>query len=273
MVRGVDKKGGLKVSRQKLTIGKQILLVLAFLADCLDEARLLGGLVGLTFQQTYGWIPPQYKRKNFYSQVKRFIDKGYVKKVGKGKNSVLAPTAEGRIKAFSLSGCLWPEQWDGQWTTVFFDIRETSRSTRDKLRNFLKRLKFGMLQRSVWIFPGDFVSKLRRLMTESRLQDYVLVISCDDLGVEDQKALVERIWRVSALNRKYKKLAEEVGNAQSLPTEKQAIKVREFKKLLLDLLSADSMLSLALLPDDWVGKKVIKSILELERKSAGMKKE
>ena len=65
---------------EKLPVSKRILLVLAFLADCLDEARLLGGLVGVTYSQVYGWVPPQYKRHNFYNQVRRFIQKGYARK-------------------------------------------------------------------------------------------------------------------------------------------------------------------------------------------------
>lgn len=257
------------MGKEKLTVAKRILLVLAFLADCLDEARLLGGLVGLTFKQTYGWVPPQYKRKNLYSQVKRLIDSGYVKKAGKGKSSVLALTSEGRIEALSLSGVLWPERWDGLWTIVCFDIKETSRNMRDKLRSFLRKLKFGMFQRSVWIFPGDFVVKLRQSMKETGLQNFVLIISSKDLGIKDCKALVERVWRVSALSRKYKRLLEEIGEVSNLSIGEQGAKIEKLKESLLILLNGDPMLPLALLPDGWVGKKVVKLVSELERKRRG----
>lgn len=271
-LRGKKKKGG-KMSDAKLTTGKRILLALAFLADCLDEARLLGGLVGATYKQTYGWIPPQYKRQSFYSQVWRLINKGCVRKVGKGKNSVLEITPKGRVETISLSGALWPTEWDGFWTLVFFDIRETSRRIRDSLRVFLKRLKFGMFQRSVWAFPGNFVAKLRKLIKEEDLQNYVLVISSKDLGIKDQKALVERVWRVSSLNKKYKKLIEEIETAASLPREKKVAKTEKIKERLLVLLNEDPMLPLALLPDDWAGRKAVKMVLasekEISRKSKG----
>lgn len=252
---------------EKLPISKRILLALAFLADCLDEARLLGGLVGVTYNQVYGWVPPQYKRHNFYNQVRRFVKKGYARKKREGKSSILAITAQGRINSISLHGHFWPTEWDGFWTLVFFDIRETSRRIRDFLRIFLKRLKFGMFQRSVWAFPGNFVARLRKLIKEEGLQNYVLVISSKDLGIKDQKALVERIWRVSFLNKKYKKLIEEIETAASLPKEKKVAKTEKIKERLLVLLNGDPMLPLALLPDDWAGRKAIKAILAFEKET------
>lgn len=257
------------MSEAKLPIGKRILLALAFLADCLDEARLLGGLVGVTYEQTYGWAPPQYKRQNFYSRVKKFVDKGYIRKVGRGKNLVLRLTPEGKIKAISPLGTFWPEEWDGIWTLVFFDIQESSRRIRKLLRRLLKRLKFGMFQRSVWVFPGDFVAKLRQLIKEINLEDFVLVISSDDLGIDDQKALAEKIWCVSSLNRKYKKLVGEVRVARSFSIDKQAVRVEEFKERLLGLLSMDPMLPLKLLPDNWAGKTAAEVVLEFKKELIG----
>lgn len=249
---------------EKLPVSKRILLALAFLADCLDEARLLGGLVGVTYNWVYGWVPPQYKRHNFYNQVRRLLKKGYVRKKREGRSSILAITAEGRVNSVSLQGCLWPEEWDGFWTLVFFDIRETSRRIRDLLRDLLKRLKFGMFQRSVWVFPGNFVAKLRKLMAQEGLQNYVLVISSKDLGVKNQKALAERIWHVSSLNKKYKRLVGEIQAVAGFPEEKQGAEVKRLKERLLVLLDRDPMLPLALLPDDWAGRKAVRAILAFE---------
>jgi len=251
---------------EKLPVSKRILLVLAFLADCLDEARLLGGLVGVTYSQVYGWVPPQYKRHNFYNQVRRFIQKGYARKKRVGKSSILAITLQGRVSSVSLHGYLWPEDWDGFWTLVLFDIRETSRRIRDSLRAFLRQLKFGMFQRSVWTFPGNFVAKLRNLIKEEGLQNYVLVISSKDLGVRDQKALAERIWHVSSLNKKYKRLVKEIHAVASFQKEKQVAQVERLKEQLLVLLNRDPMLPLALLPDDWAGRKAVKAILAFEKR-------
>lgn len=43
--------------------------------------------------------------------------------------------------------------WDGTWRIVFFDIPEPLKSKRDQFSGHLKRLGFGVLQRSVFICP------------------------------------------------------------------------------------------------------------------------
>lgn len=45
------------------------------------------------------------------------------------------------------------DKWDGSWRIVFFDIPEVSKSKRDQFSGHLKRLGFGVLQRSVFICP------------------------------------------------------------------------------------------------------------------------
>jgi DNA-binding transcriptional regulator PaaX len=251
--------------RKKLTIGQKILLTLAFLADALDEVRLLGGLVGFTFETVYGWTPPQYKRQNFYAQVRRLIKKGQVSQVGQKGNLVLNLTREGKQEMGLFWRPLWSKDWDGVWTLVFFDIKEISRKTRDYLRRFLKALKFGLYQRSVWVFPGNLVLELRRLMKEERLEKYVLVISADNLGIQDPRGLVEKIWHIAKLNQRYKRVVGEVELCLNLPPEERKVRAREIKSRLISFLSSDPMLPLKLLPKDWAGRKAIDAVLLLEK--------
>lgn len=44
-------------------------------------------------------------------------------------------------------------KWDGSWRIVFFDIPEALKSKRDQFSSHLKRLGFGLLQRSAFICP------------------------------------------------------------------------------------------------------------------------
>lgn len=252
--------------RKKLTIGQKILLTLAFLGDALDEVRLLGGLVGFTFESVYGWTPPQYKRQNFYTQVKRLIKKRQIERIEEGTGPVLNLTPEGGKYISRFWQPLWPKDWDGVWTLVLFDIEETSRRIRDVLRRFLRSLKFGMYQRSVWIFPDNLVLKLRRLLREEGLEEYVLVISTDNLGIQGLKGMVEKIWHVSKSNQRYKKIIKEAELCQTLPSGERKVQARAIKSQLVNLLSSDPKLPLKLLPKDWAGRKAIKTVLALEKK-------
>lgn len=57
-----------------------------------------------------------------------------------------------------------PQNWDGVWRIVIFDIPEKKKIARDVLRYKLKELGFVMLQKSSWVYPYpcrdeiDFIS-------------------------------------------------------------------------------------------------------------------
>lgn len=50
---------------------------------------------------------------------------------------------------------LWKRPWSGRWSVLTYDVAEEERVFRDSLRRFLKRLRMGCLQKSVWISPDD----------------------------------------------------------------------------------------------------------------------
>lgn len=58
-----------------------------------------------------------------------------------------------------------PKKWDGKWRILMFDITEHSRMKRDALRGIIKRLNLQPLQKSVWIYPYEFLDELE-LLTE-----------------------------------------------------------------------------------------------------------
>lgn len=50
---------------------------------------------------------------------------------------------------------LWQQKWGGVWSVLVYDISESDRGMRDQLRRYLKRLRMGCLQKSVWVSPRD----------------------------------------------------------------------------------------------------------------------
>lgn len=76
-----------------------------------------------------------------------------------GKGRALAQTIEHEIYTIPE-----PALWDGKWRVLMFDMRESRKHARDRLRRMLANAGFVRLQDSVWVFPypcDEFVSLIR----------------------------------------------------------------------------------------------------------------
>ncbi len=71
---------------------------------------------------------------------------------------------------------------DNECTLVVFDIPETERSLRKKLREFLKEAGFINIQRSVWISPFDVGDHLSNLLHSTNAQQWVIVYKAKRLN-------------------------------------------------------------------------------------------
>lgn len=67
-------------------------------------------------------------------------------------------------------------KWDGVWRIVFFDIPEASKSKRDQFSGHLKRLGFGVLQRSVFICPHPCRAEVALLARYYDIRQFVTYI-------------------------------------------------------------------------------------------------
>ncbi len=232
-----------------------LLLVLSGGVDAFSEFVNLPLASG--FKNLYDWVPPRYRKSNYYQVVSHSLKVGYIEKVIKKRKTYLRLTPGGkeRIKReFSLS--LWQERkWDKKWRIVIFDIAEENRNIRDGLREKLKELGFGMLQKSVWISPYDFILDFREFMKSLGLGKNVFALESSSLLADDYKKLAERVWGLNQLNSQYKKLFQLLKNLYDRgETSKE--KLREIKSRYLEILREDPCLPRELLPDDWFQDKV-----------------
>lgn len=271
-----------------------LLLVLAGAGDILEEMRDPLMLVGKAYENVYGFIPKNYRRRHFLKSVTRSLKTGYIQKIEKNGQLYLRLTASGEKKIhrdFSLLS-LTRKQWDGKWRVVFFDIAEISKRTRNRLRSKLKELGFGMLQKSVWLTPHDIGLDLYEFIDSEGLKDQVFIIEGKNLLAGETQELAQRIWRLSDLNEQYLILENEIKMVKQLAAElndrlnkregklrnfsvgkrrskleRQRVKLenlrREIKMGYLKILLADPHLPKALLPDDWAAERVRREIQRL----------
>lgn len=55
------------------------------------------------------------------------------------------------------------DKWDGKWRMVFFDVEESERVKRDKLRKWLTKLGLKRMQKSVFIYPYPLDKEIKFL--------------------------------------------------------------------------------------------------------------
>lgn len=126
-----------------------------------------------------GWEQP-LKQTTLSQVIQRLREKGMIaSEVNEGK-VILKLTGLG--EEFLLTNKSEEEiEWDGKWRMVIFDIPENKRIVRDILRNRLKMWGFVPWQKSVWASKKNLTNKLRNLVNELGVQDWVLVIESDNI--------------------------------------------------------------------------------------------
>lgn len=74
-----------------------------------------------------------------------------------------------------------PKKWDGKWRVLIFDIPESQKVLRDKVRLTLQSIGFIKLQNSVWIFPYDCENLIALLKVDFRIGKNLLYLIVESL--------------------------------------------------------------------------------------------
>ena len=247
-----------------LSVKDRLLLGLACLGDVFDEFRLLGGVVPLSYKQVYGWLPPRYKRGNFYQAVSALLKTGDLERRFENGKVYLVLTNQGRqtvVRKFPLLRFA-RIKWDGVFTQVIFDIKEVDRRVRDAFRRKLLSLGFGRLQKSVYLIPHNIAQDVAEFVKAHHLEEIVRVFR-SRLVLDNPQELAEKVWQISRLNKKYRDLLEEWEKGKGLTGEKREELICKIKSRFLEIVATDPFLPKELLPSDWTGEKIRKVIESL----------
>lgn len=194
--------------------------------------------------------------KRTLAQLKR---RGYVTYQRKHLKETIEITKEGKERLEQLLPTYRARRtWDHRMYLVTYDIPEVRKYNRDILRDYLRRIGAGMLQKSVWITPYNPRETLRSFLTEHGLSEIVIV---SDLGTDaiigeiDLKTLIHNIYRLDQLNKRYE-LFLEVYEGSKNPNCSCA-------SVYLSILHDDPQLPFSLLPKDWLGDDAYKLALQI----------
>lgn len=259
-------------------------LGLAGALDVFEEISDPLGIMAKGCKELYGWVPSRYRRSNFSRVMLSSLKTGDIKKVVKKGKVYLRLTSQGKEKIerdFTLL-TFQRKKWDGKWRVVFYDISEKEKGLRDALRGKLGEMGFGMIQRSVWITPHDFIKDMEEFIEANKLEEKVFILEGRNLLAGDSRVLANKVWKLDKLNKAYEKLEEEIEKlkrmcvtlrdrgirrkAKSTKTlegrcEKRA---REIRGRYLEILLTDPLLPKQLLPKGWMREKVRREIKKID---------
>ena len=222
------------------TLTDLILLELLMLGDFLTGTRTFKGTL-YKLQKNLQFVEERrIKTALSNARAEKWIDyHGLLTKLGKTKiNSKIKLTQPGK-------------EWSGAWLVVVFDIPEKQRGARNVFRSYLKANKFGKFQESVWISPyPHYRSEIEILRKQYRLEPFVFTFLTKNVEGLSSKQLAEKVWRLSALNKKYHEYIQEYTNAKANPFERVG--------LCLAIMREDPQFPKELLPQNWRGKEVLR---------------
>lgn len=119
-------------------------------------------------------------KSQFSQAIKRLREKGLIIKDIKNNEQIIFKLSDyGRELIESEK----EEEWDGKWRIVIFDIPEQQRIIRNLFRRRLKEWGFRKWQQSVWVSQRNVTKKLRILIDDLKIGDWIAVIESDDATI------------------------------------------------------------------------------------------
>jgi len=198
----------------------------------------------------------------FLRQVQELERQGFLEaeEALKGTKRVLRLTEKGMLRAMGGRDPVerWNRPWDGAWRMVVFDLPETQRKLRSRLRRELLAADFGCLQGSVWITPDALDAVLPSLGKHEIKGGTMMFFSGRPCGGESDADLVKAAWDIDAMDAAYQ---EHRDHLKSLP--RSGSDVREplmawgnlERRLWEKCMKLDPLLPRPLWPDQYSGER------------------
>ena len=191
----------------------------------------------------------------------RLEEQAVLEAEGRSLDRIVRLTEKGRRLIEGPSGVSrrWERKWDGLWRMVVFDVPESERKLRQRLRRTLADHGFGCLQKSVWISPDPFAREFRKLRRNLATPASLTLIEGNEIAGRDPKNLVRAAWHFGAINRAYEDYLAYLRtlSGPENPSASQEVLARE-QSLWEAAVSRDPFLPAELLPRGYCGRKAWK---------------
>jgi len=143
------------------------------------------------------------------------------------------------------------EKWDGKWRVISYEIPESKREIRDRLRRQMQGWGLGPWHRSFWLTPHPIIENLRQLIEGKEEEKYFQAFESNHV-FGDRELLIEKVWEKSKLDKNYRELFKKWHDILS----KEGEKIDKLKKVIIEYLSIlkiDPGLPKELIGQNWIG--------------------
>lgn len=121
---------------------------------------------------------------------------------GRGANAQFTITEKGKQQCAEANPHLnWDDPWDGRWRLVTFDVPEVRSKDRVALWRELRARRFGLLQRSVWIWPRPMEAILGEIIHARGIPECFVGFECSRVFLCTHKELVKTAWDFASIRR------------------------------------------------------------------------
>jgi phenylacetic acid degradation operon negative regulatory protein len=232
--------------------------------EWLDLMADLGDLIS-TGGRSELWKHTYPNRSAYHNSMSRLRKSGLlVQHHDDGKLPHLRLTEQGHhfLPAYHFPEKLWDTRWNQIWYTLIFDVPEKERHYRDTLRGFLKRMRMGCLQKSVWITPRDIRPEYDDLEQAANIHAVSYLFESRTVLHHEALEMVLNSWnfdRLAELHERYLtifkenlQLLEEVDHDPSA----LMLLLRNEAEAYIQCMRPDPLLPDELLPKGYLGKEV-----------------
>ncbi|GIW64540.1 MAG: hypothetical protein KatS3mg092_0473 [Patescibacteria group bacterium] len=112
------------------------------------------------------------------------------------------------------------ETWDKKWRIISYEIPESKREIRDRLRREMQGWGLGPWHRSFWLTPHPVINKLKDLVSQKEEEKYIQAFEAD-YAFGDREILIEKVWEKTNLDKKYRELFKKWHDILSSNEEKK----------------------------------------------------
>ena len=173
-----------KKRRKRENIQKAVLTTLK-IAGFLSLAAVAPN--SLQYLESFGLTPGKRQKEIVLRSRDTLLNNGFIKY----KNGFLELTEKGQSKLRLLEMKEWkidkPRKWDKKWRMLIFDIPETKKFLRNRIRFTLLSIGFFRLQDSVWVYPYPCEDLINLLKVDFRVGKDLLYVIVD--FIENDKNL------------------------------------------------------------------------------------
>jgi phenylacetic acid degradation operon negative regulatory protein len=173
----------------------------------------------------------------------------------------LTDTAYKTLPAYLHPQTQWNKRWNKWWYILMFDVPENQRSYRDTLRVFLKKRRFGCLQKSVWVTPRDVRADYDDLNRAAGVDSVAFLFESRTVLGFGNQSVVKEAWDFKSINRlqEYYLLfaGENLNQLKQTPVTENGILqlIRMDNLAYAQAMSGDPLLPKELHPPDYVGMR------------------